>query len=72
MLPELLRSHRGRYVAVHDGRLVDEGEDKIALALEAYQKFGYVPIGFGATAWCVWAATRAGRSSSKRCGLGGD
>lgn len=47
MLPELLRSHRGKYVAVHDGRVVDEGEDKIALALGAYQKFGYVPIYVG-------------------------
>ena len=33
MLPELLKTHRGKYVAVHDGRVVGVDDDKIELAL---------------------------------------
>lgn len=44
LLPELLKAHRGRYVAVHDGRVVGEGDDQIAVAKKAYAEFGYLPI----------------------------
>ena len=47
LLPELLKTHRGQYVAVHEGEVVDSGPDKIALALRAYQTHGYVPIYVG-------------------------
>jgi len=45
--PLLLRTHRGQFVAIHEGRLVDSGEDEIALGLRVYAKFGYVPIYVG-------------------------
>jgi hypothetical protein len=44
LLPELLRTHREKYVAVHEGKVVESGEDLIAVALKAYAKHGYVPI----------------------------
>src|SRR5579862_8087308 len=47
MLPQLLTTHRGQYVAVHEGKVVDSGEDKIALALRVYDNIGYVPMHIG-------------------------
>jgi hypothetical protein len=44
LLPELLRTHRGQYVAVHEGQAVESGPDKLAVAGQAYARFGYVPI----------------------------
>jgi hypothetical protein len=44
MWPELLKTHQGQYVAIHDGQLVEAGPDKVAVALRAYKRFGYVPI----------------------------
>jgi hypothetical protein len=44
LLPQLLQTHRGKYVAVHEGQVVDMGDDKIALALGVYGRYGYVPI----------------------------
>ena len=44
LLPALLKTHRGQYVAVHEGQVVESGEDKLAVAGRAYARFGYVPI----------------------------
>jgi hypothetical protein len=44
LLPELLATHRGRFVAIHEGRVVESGDDKIDVARRAYARFGYVPI----------------------------
>jgi hypothetical protein len=44
LLPELLQTHRGRYVAIHDEQVVDSGEDELALASRVWAKYGYVPI----------------------------
>jgi hypothetical protein len=44
LYPQLLQTHRGKYVAIHEGQLVDSGDDKIAVALRAYERYGYVPI----------------------------
>jgi hypothetical protein len=46
-LPELLKTQRGNYVAFHDGRLVDYGDDELALASRVWDKYGYVPIHVG-------------------------
>lgn len=43
----LLRSHPDEFVAVHQGKVVDSGMDKVVLALRVYTKFGYVPIYVG-------------------------
>lgn len=44
LLPGLLSSHRGQYVAIHQGRVVACGTDKLTVANEAYSRFGYLPI----------------------------
>jgi hypothetical protein len=44
MYPQLLQTHRGKYVAIHEGKLVESGDDKIEVALRAYARHGYVPI----------------------------
>jgi hypothetical protein len=49
-LPELLTTHRGKYVAFHDGQLVDIGDDELVLASRVRAKFGYVPIHIGLVA----------------------
>ena len=47
MLPSLLATHRGQYVAVHDGKVVVSGADKVEVALEAYLRVGYGPLYVG-------------------------
>jgi hypothetical protein len=44
LLPELLRTHPGQFVAIHEGRVVESGDDKIDVARRAYARFGYIPI----------------------------
>jgi hypothetical protein len=44
LLPELLTTHRGKYVAVHEERVVDCGDDPIALIKQVHARHGYVPI----------------------------
>jgi len=44
MLPDLLKSHQGLYVAVHGEQVVESGDDLVEVALRAYQRFGYLPI----------------------------
>ncbi len=50
MLPHLLQTRRGRYVAVHEGRLVGSGEASLPLAMRVYATYGYVPIYVGLVA----------------------
>ena len=47
LLPTLLGSHPGRYVAVHGGSIVAEGADQIEVARQAYERVGYVPVYVG-------------------------
>jgi hypothetical protein len=47
MLPELLKTYPGKIVAVHNGQVVDIGEDVVSVALRAYEVHGYVPIYVG-------------------------
>jgi len=44
LLPELLRTHRGQYVAIHGEQVVDSGPDDIALVRQVHARVGYVPI----------------------------
>ena len=44
LLPELLRTHRDQYVAIHEGQVVESGPDKLEVARLAYSRFGYIPI----------------------------
>ena len=47
MLPGLLASHKGQYVAIHGEQVVDSGDDKLALALRVLHKVGNVAIHVG-------------------------
>jgi hypothetical protein len=47
MIPELLKTHRGKYVAIHEEKVVESGDDLIPVALRAYERHGYVPIYVG-------------------------
>ena len=38
LLPELLQTHFGQYVVIHDGKVVASGSDRVAVALEAYSR----------------------------------
>ena len=44
LLPELLRTHLDKFVAIHEGRVVESGVDKLEVARRAYERFGYIPI----------------------------
>lgn len=47
LLPGLLRTHRGRFVAIHDGDVVDSGGDKLILAMNVLKRLGNVAIHVG-------------------------
>jgi hypothetical protein len=47
LLPELLKTHPGKFVAVHNGAVVAVGDSFKAAALDAYKRIGYVPIHVG-------------------------
>jgi hypothetical protein len=47
LLPQLLATHRGQYVAIHNEQVVDSGDDKLAVALRVLAKVGNVPIHVG-------------------------
>jgi antitoxin (DNA-binding transcriptional repressor) of toxin-antitoxin stability system len=42
--PELLKTHRGKFVAVVNEQVVDVGTDRVKLVLRVYDRFGYRPI----------------------------
>ena len=44
MKPELLKTHKGKWVAIHNGELVDSDDDDKTLAKRVYGKFGYRTI----------------------------
>jgi hypothetical protein len=46
-LPDLLKTHRGQYVAIHEGRVLESGADKLEVAGRAYARCGYVPVYVG-------------------------
>jgi hypothetical protein len=47
LLPQLLPTYRGKYVAVHEEQVVDSDPDDIALILRVHARYGYVPIHVG-------------------------
>ncbi len=44
MLPELLTSHRDQFVAIHQGKVIAVGADRVQTAKQAYALVGYVPV----------------------------
>jgi hypothetical protein len=71
LLPQLLATHRGRYVAIHDGQVVDTGDDKLALALRVLAKVGNVPIHVGLVSDEPPAMARSGVRREVSSGGGG-
>ncbi len=47
LMSELRRTHYGQYVAIHDGKVVASGSQRVPVALEAYSRVGYVPLYLG-------------------------
>jgi hypothetical protein len=47
LLPQLLATHRGKYVAIHEGQVVDSGDEKLPLALRVLGKIGNMAIHVG-------------------------
>ena len=41
--PELLKQYSGQYVAIYQGRVVGNGNTRLALVKEVYNQFGEVP-----------------------------
>src|SRR4051794_15070163 len=44
LLPVLLQTHRGRYVAIHNEQVVDSGDNEFNLADRVWAKYGYIAI----------------------------
>ena len=44
LLPGLLATHPGQYVAIHDEQVVDSGSDQLAVALRVQRRVGAVAI----------------------------
>jgi hypothetical protein len=45
--PQLLATHAGQYVVIHDGQVVAAGSDDVALALEFFTRRGNIPVHIG-------------------------
>ncbi|HEX3147976.1 MAG TPA: hypothetical protein VHR66_07815 [Gemmataceae bacterium] len=44
LLPELLATHPGKFVAIHNEQVVDNDQNDIALVQRVHKRVGYVPI----------------------------
>ena len=44
LLPQLLQTHGGQVVAIHEGLVVDSGPDDVALIQRVHAKVGYVEL----------------------------
>jgi len=47
LLPGLLTTHAGRFVAIHEEQVIDDDDDDIALVRRVHARVGYVPIFVG-------------------------
>jgi hypothetical protein len=47
MLPDLVNAHKGRFVAIHEGQVVDTDDNDIILIQRVHSRIGYVPIYVG-------------------------
>ncbi|HBI44751.1 MAG TPA: hypothetical protein DDY78_18145 [Planctomycetales bacterium] len=47
LLPELLPTLRGKYAAIHEGRVIDTDVNDIVLVHRVHDRIGYVPIHVG-------------------------
>jgi hypothetical protein len=69
LLPQLLATHRGQYVAIHEGRVVDSGNDRLELVLRVLAKVGNVAIHVGLVTEGPEPVSRSGiRREAPPCG----
>ncbi len=47
LLPELVKTHYGKYVAIHEERVFDSGDDRLELILRVLPKVGGVSVHIG-------------------------
>lgn len=47
LLPDLLQTHRGQYVAVHDEQVVDSGPERLPVAMRVLERVGPTDIYVG-------------------------
>jgi Family of unknown function (DUF5678) len=47
LLPQLLDTHRGQYVAIHNEQVVGTGTDRMELAMEVWRRVGGVDLYVG-------------------------
>ncbi len=47
LLPALMSTHRGQYIAIHDGQVVESGNDRLEVIFRALEKVGNVDIHVG-------------------------
>jgi len=47
LLPQLLATHRGQYVAIHDEQVVEAGADRLDVAMRVLGRIGNVDIFVG-------------------------
>jgi hypothetical protein len=74
LLPQLLATHKGQYVAIHEGQVVDSGDKKLDLALRVLAKVGNVAIHVGRVSEdpepISRSGVRAGTYRLERCSTG--
>ena len=44
LLPELLETHRGKVVAIHDGQVIEVGDSKRAVVERVHERLGEVSL----------------------------
>src|SRR5207253_1948920 len=71
LLPQLLATHRGKFVAIHGEQVVDSGDDKLALALRVLANLGNIDIHVGLVTDEPATIARSGVRREVRSG-GGD
>jgi hypothetical protein len=60
LLSQLFQTHRGQYVAIHEGQVVASGTDKLAVALQAFSQVGNVSIHVGLVTEGAESVVRSG------------
>src|SRR3954453_956600 len=60
LLPQLLQTHRGQYVAIHEGQVVASGKDKLEGALQVSKRNGNISIHVGLVAEGAESLIRSG------------
>jgi hypothetical protein len=47
LLPQLLATHRGRYVAIHEEKVAEVGDDRMEVSMKVWKRVGGVDLYVG-------------------------